>query len=156
MSLPACGIYRTTAAIGEVPPGTFVYFHNHGSPGPGIYQAEAWAHNRAQFSKRGTTLPDDKSAEKLAPLAAEGLYRVTEEFTCCGKACRTYRPGTLVQLGYNRKGEGILFLPTMAKAGLTLPERGTKIEDDRTAKLERLIVAQEQDVDGPASGAAIH
>ena len=118
-----------------------MYFHNHGNPGPGLYLPEGWAHNRAKFSANGTTLHDESYAASLRSLPVEGFYRVLEEFDCCDKSCRTFKSGTFVQLGYNRQGEGILFLPTLTEAGLTLPERGTRIEDDRFPKIEVLKVA---------------
>ena len=58
MSLPECGLYRTTASIGRVAANHLVYFHNHGNPGPGVYLPESWEHNRAKFSPQGITLPD--------------------------------------------------------------------------------------------------
>src|SRR5688500_7170961 len=111
MSLPRCGFYRTTQAIGPVPQDRLVYFHNHGDPGPGIYLPIDWRANRANFADRGTTLTDEAIAETLDPLAPEGLYRVEHEFTCCAKRCRMYRPGQLVQLGYDVTAKPILFIP---------------------------------------------
>jgi hypothetical protein len=139
--LPPCGIYRTTLAIGGVPQGALVYFHNHGNPGPGVYLPESWNLNKATFSKNGHTLPDTDLAHSLFALPAEGFYRVRESFTCCEKNCRTFEENALVQLGYNRKGQGILFFPTLEKSGMSLPERGNLIEDDRFEKLEALKVA---------------
>ncbi len=44
--LPPCGIYVTTAALGGIPEGRLVYFHNHGDPGPGLYLPARWKGNR--------------------------------------------------------------------------------------------------------------
>ncbi len=143
MSLPQCGIYKTTATIGSVTPGHLVYFHNHGDPGPGIYLPESWNFNRAVFRKDGFTLPDEASAQTLEVLAAEGIYRVASEFTCCEKLCFTFKQEQLVQLGYNSHAEPILFRPVMGQSGLVLPEQGQRIDSDRIERLVRLLVAQE-------------
>lgn len=142
MDLPPCGLYRTTEPIGNVPAHRLVYFHNHGDPGPGVYLPEGWTLNRAQFAKKGTTLPDENLAFTLEALPAEGLYRVLREFTCCEKQCRTYAPDLLVQLGYNGQGEPILFVPELSDAGLALPQMGTKLERDRLEHIAPLKVAR--------------
>lgn len=141
MELPPCGIYRTTAAIGPVPAGRLVYFHNHGNPGPGIYQPESWKLNRATFQKQGVTLPGPEAAKDLQPLLAEGLYRVGEAFTCCDKNCRTYEKDFLVQLGYDGEARAILFSPEWAETGLTFPEHGQRVDALRLAKLDYLLVS---------------
>ena len=140
--LPACGLYRTTVAIGEVPEDRLVYFHNHGDPGPGIYLPEGWEANRAKFSSRGQTLPDPSSVSELMPLTAEGFYRVKQAFHCCEKKCREFAPEMLVQLGYNGDGRGILFVPRWTGDGFEVPERGTAIDDDRFEHLRRLQVPE--------------
>lgn len=143
MSLPPCGIYRTSATIGSVTPGHLVYFHNHGDPGPGIYLPDTWRLNRALFRQDGFTLPDQQSAESLEPLAAEGFYRVESEFTCCEKRCVTFPKELLVQLGYNRHAEPILFRPVWTDSGLSVPEKGQRIDSDRTLQLIRMLVTEE-------------
>lgn len=141
MELPPCGLYRTTEPIGNVPAHRLVYFHNHGDPGPGVYVPESWSVNRAQFSKSGTTLPDENLAFTLEPLQAEGLYRVKSPITCCDKQCRTYPAELLVQLGYNAQGEPILFVPQWTGTGLAFPEMGNKLDSDRLAELAPLKVS---------------
>ena len=103
-----------------------------------------WQNNRAQFHEGGITLEDPSQAETLEPLPREGLYRVLETFTCCEKECRSFEPGLLVQLGYDGKGQPILFVPHWHADGLHLPERGAKLADDRLPKLERLKVSNEK------------
>lgn len=142
--LPPCGLYRTSKSIGGVPEDRLVYFHNHGDPGPGIYLPEAWKNNRARFSAQGTTLDDLDLAQTLEPVAAEGLYRVVERFYCCTKQCRDYDSDTLVQLGYNARAEPILFLPALSDNGVTLPERGQRIDSDGIARLKILLVETAQ------------
>jgi hypothetical protein len=142
--LPPCGIYRTRAAVGDVPAGTFVYFHNHGDPGPGVYLPAAWHHNRAEFEPRGHTLPEpwERSAALLEPLAAEGFYRVMEPFACCEKKCRTFERELLVQLGYDGLANPLLFVPELGPAGMTIPATGAAIAPAELRKLTLLKVAQ--------------
>ena len=141
MTLPDCGLYRTTADIGPVPAGRLVYFHNHGEPGPGIYLPDSWQHNRAIFSKKGNTLPDDDAALNLEALAPEGLYRVQSAFTCCSRNCHNYEVGLLTQLGYDGKGQAILFVPEWTERGLAFPATGQPLDPGRVQLLELLKVA---------------
>jgi hypothetical protein len=139
--LPPCGIYVTRDAIGQVPAGRFVYFHNHGNPGPGVYLPAKWRGNRARFSARGHTLTDPARAkELLEPLPAEGFYRVVEPFFCCEKQCTRFEPDRLVQLGYNGAGDAIVFSPEWVDSSLALPERGTRVERDRLVSLAPLRI----------------
>ena len=150
-TLPACGIYRTTAPLeGHVPAGRLVFFHNHGDPGPGVYLPSGWLLNRAQWHETGHTIPTPQWATTLAALPAEGLYRVREAFTCCAKACRTYEPDLLVQLGYNAEAEPLLFLPEWTESGLAIPEMGVPIDADRLGCLAALRVVESEPIDGPA------
>jgi hypothetical protein len=141
MSLPPCGLYRTTSAIGGVPEGRLVYFHNHGNPGAGVYLPERWEGNRARFSANGHTLPNEASAASLAPLAPEGFYCVTEAFHCCEKQCRLFEASLFVQLGYDGAATPILFVPEVAGAAVALPERGVRVDPECLAKMVPLMVA---------------
>ena len=94
--LPPCGIYLTKSAIGSVPEGRLVYFHNHGDPGPGIYLPSSWRGNRARFEARGHLLPDPTDASALEKLPREGFYRVAQAFHCCANECRRFEPESLV------------------------------------------------------------
>jgi hypothetical protein len=143
MALPPCGLYRTTRALGEVPAGRLVYFHNHGQPGPGVYLPAAWSLNRASWHTNGFTLQQPEvDVGSLAPLAAEGLYSVREAFFCCSKQCTRFERGQLVQLGYDGEATPILFVPEWSTKGLGFPERGTRLEGDAVSRLDRLSVAQ--------------
>lgn len=150
-TLPPCGIYRTREPLeGHVPAGRLVFFHNHGDPGPGVYLPSGWSLNRARWSDTGHTIPSAEWAATLEPLADEGLYRVAETFTCCAKACRTYEPDLLVQLGYNAEAEPLLFLPEWTDAGLAIPEMGVPIDADRLRCLVALRVVEAEPLEGPA------
>lgn len=135
-----CGLYRMTQPLDRrLKAPQLVYFHNHGEPGPGIYPAVSWSRNKAVFAEQGLTVDAD-FARDLLPLPPEGFYRVRESFTCCEKNCRTFEVETLVQLGYDGAGNGILFVPTWSADGLVFPERGTRLSDDRLARLAPLKV----------------
>src|ERR1700753_1178497 len=113
MQLPPCGLYRTSAALGSIPAGRLVYFHNHGDPGPGLYLPAGWKHNRVELQPRAQPLGDPEWLHHLEPLPPEGLYRVTEAFHCCERKCRAFEPELLVELGYNAEGKAILFQPEL-------------------------------------------
>ncbi len=148
--LPACGLYRTTAPLGQdVPAGRLVYFHNHGDPGPGVYLPRGWLQNRAQWHERGVTVTDAAYARTLAPLAAEGFYRVARAFFCCDRRCREFEPQTLVQLGYDGTGSAILFLPELTAQGLRLPETGHALDEKNLAALELLKLSRPGPIEGP-------
>jgi hypothetical protein len=153
-NLPPCGLYRTTETIAGVPPDALVYFHNHGNPGPGLYLPKSWSHNKATFHEGGHTVEDLELAQTLKALPPEGFYRVDATFHCCQKQCRSFEESAMVQLGYNRKGDAILFLPTFSSTGMALPERGNIIEDAHLEKLSLLKVAFSRD-NGPP-GPTIH
>ncbi|MBS1118071.1 MAG: hypothetical protein H6Q90_299 [Deltaproteobacteria bacterium] len=138
--LPPCGLYRTVSPIAEIAAGRLVYFHNHGNPGPGVYFPESWTGNRAHFSPQGTTLPVGFDPKALLPLPAEGFYRVTKSFVCCPKKCVTFEPESFVQLGYNGAGAPLLFVPELSAGVITVPERGTPIDDIAFANLVLLRI----------------
>lgn len=140
MALPPCGIYRTTRPVAGVPANLLVYFHNHGDPGPGLYLPASWKNNRATFQEQGHTLGDPSEASALAPLAAEGFYRVVDSFHCCEKQCTRFETDDLVQLGYDAAASPILFVPEVVDGVLGVPERGTRIDEGRIERLRVLRV----------------
>lgn len=150
--LPPCGLYVTRAAIGTVPAGRLVYFHNHGDPGPGVYLPTRWVHNTARFEQPGELLPGPEAARSLEPLLAEGFYRVVEAFECCPNRCRNFERELMVQLGYDGSGSPILFLPELVEGGLRVPDRGSRVDRDRLRHLSPLRVA----VATPASDQTLH
>ncbi len=155
-SHPACGIYQTTQPLEGIAPGRLVYFHNHGEPGPGIYLPERWAHNRAQWQARGTTVPSAEWSSSLAPIAAEGLYRVRAEFFCCSQHCRSYEVGLLVQLGYDGEARPLLFVPEWTDGGMKFPPEGLKFETENFARLEPLKVSQPPPAPGSPPSSLLH
>jgi len=135
-------MYRTTQKIGGIEAGKLVYFHNHGNPGPGLYQPEKWNQNRAQFSPKGMTVPEGFDGSGLQPLPADGFYRVTEDFHCCAKQCVKFQTNVFVQLGYNGDGKALVFVPQLGVGGISIPDRGVAIDDACFAHLQPLMVAE--------------
>jgi hypothetical protein len=152
MQLPPCGLYRTRAAVGAIPAGRLVFFHNHGDPGPGLYLPSGWKRNRVELQQRGQTLDDPDLMRHLEPLPPEGLYRVTEPFFCCERKCREFDPETLVELGYNGDGQPIVFLPELVDGMLAIPTNGTVIDHQSLPLLKQLRVA----TSAPELGANVH
>ncbi|HEY0191603.1 MAG TPA: hypothetical protein VGC42_10825 [Kofleriaceae bacterium] len=144
------------AAIGEIPAGRLVYFHNHGDPGPGVYFPERWTANRAHFTPRGSTLPLLFDARALHPLLAEGFYRVASAFFCCEKKCMQFEPDAFVQLGYNGTGTPLLFTPELGGGALQIPERGTPVSDAAFKHLVPLKVAERRDDISLPRGIVVH
>jgi hypothetical protein len=151
MHLPPCGLYRTLAALGSIPAGRLVYFHNHGDPGPGLYLPAGWKHNRVEIQERGTTLSDPDLLRHLEPLPPEGLYRVLDSFHCCERKCRLFDPEQLVELGYNAEGQAIIFVPELVDGMLAIPSSGTAIDHGHLERLKQLKVSTAQ-----RSGAQVH
>jgi hypothetical protein len=140
-----CGLYRTTRAIPDgVPANALVYYHNHGDPGPGVYQPRDWRNNQAIFHERGTTVPDAAYEQTLVPLPVEGFYRVVEGFHCCEQSCTFFEQDQLVQLGYNGDADPILFVPKQIEGALSVPSTGTKIDHERLSKITLLKVPTDE------------
>jgi hypothetical protein len=144
MQLPPCGLYRTTGPIGSVEAGRLVYFHNHGSPGPGVYLPKSWKLNRAEFQERGQVIEDPAMVRFLQPLPPEGFYRVVDSFHCCAKKCRHFEEDALLQLGYNAEAEPIVFVPEIVDSMLAVPAKGWKTSLDAAGRLRQLKVPVSQ------------
>jgi hypothetical protein len=142
--------------IGSVEAGRLVYFHNHGNPGPGVYLPERWSHNRAQFSPKGHTVPDAFDPRWLVALPAEGFYRVRTAFHCCSKQCVKFEPEAFVQLGYNGAGKALVFVPELAGGAITVPERGTPVDDAQLSNLVALAVHEKRDEIALPRGIVVH
>jgi hypothetical protein len=141
MQLPPCGLYRTGGAIGNIPAGRLVYFHNHGDPGPAVYLPTGWKRNRAQWRPSGVTVDDGALVATLEPLPPEGFYRVIEAFHCCDKQCRRFEVEALLELGYNAEAQPIVFTPELVDGMLAIPQTGSAIDSTRLSKLKQLRVA---------------
>lgn len=154
--LPPCGLYRTVKKIGDVDAGRLVYFHNHGNPGPGLYFPESWAHNRARFAQNGIPVTADFDPRSLRALPPEGFYRVKAPFFCCEKQCMKFEPDAFVQLGYNGAGRALVFIPEFAGGVISVPERGTFVDDAALENLVQLKLAERRDEIALPRGIVVH
>ncbi len=127
--LPPCGLYKTLAPL----PGKeewvrehlLVYFHNHSQQGPPLLLLPATnQHNRWTFHDKGYLIRDTSYAQQLSPLMDEGLYVLTEPIYLSRD--EFIPEETLVQLGYNRSADPILFLARFTESGIDFPASGLK------------------------------
>jgi hypothetical protein len=146
--LPDCGLYRTVKAVGDVPAGRLVYFHNHGNPGAGVYLPERWNTNRAQFAAGGHTVPKDFDGSELQLLPPEGFYRVTKPFHCCEKQCVKFEVPAFVQLGYNGSGRALMFIPELMQGAIDVPEKGTFVDDTVFTSIDLVAVSERKAGEG--------
>lgn len=130
-SLPACGLYRTTRPLAgkeeQVPAGVLIYFHNHSQQGPPLVLLPASnSNNNWKFHERGYLVESLDWVETLTKLPAQGLY-VLRRHLHLGQ--NQLPAKSLVQLGYNRTGEPILFPGRRVDNTIDFPLRGAKFND---------------------------
>lgn len=140
--LPRCGLYRTTRALpgheDAIPAGRLVYFHNHSESGlPRVIVPEHMVSNRWHFHNDGVLFRALSWAETLQRLPAQGFYVLRSGFEFEGGA---WPKGTLVQLGYSREGEPILFIAQRQAESrdnhLVFSERGVRLPREALATLQ--------------------
>lgn len=142
MATPECGLYRTGAALAgreaAIGAGQLVYFHNHSKQGPPlVLTAVSNTANRWDFSDRGYLVSGEGAEAFLAALVAlprEGFYAVTAAITLVDD--RVLGPRSLVQVGYNRSGDPILFPAEHRGNGFVFSDHGFRFRD--LAVFERL------------------
>jgi hypothetical protein len=134
VEVPGCGLYRTGIALAgkadSVPAGTLVYFHNHSEQGPPLVQLpHANTHNHWTFHRKGYLVEGDGGEAFLAAmerLPRQGYYVATGPVGL-GKDREVAARG-LVQVGYNRAGHPIVFVPESRGASFSFPETGFRFE----------------------------
>lgn len=140
--LPRCGLYRTTKPLpgheALVPAGRLVYFHNHSESGlPRVIVPDHIRCNRWHFHGEGVEFRALSWADSLRRLPPQGYYVLAAMFRF---ARGTWPKGTLVQLGYTREGEAMLFLSQRrAKSTanhLFFSARGVRMPDEGLAGLQ--------------------
>jgi len=125
--LPECGLYRTGTALPgneeQVPAGCLVRFHNHSDQGPPlVLTPHANEDNRWQFHDRGWSVEDAAFLDALIALKPEGIYVNAEHLHVTKEEIIPTR--TLVQLGYNRDGDSILFVARFEGNTISFPSQG--------------------------------
>ncbi len=150
-----CGLYRTTAELAAdpetIPAGTLVQFHNHADKGtPFIVLPASNTHNRWQFHPTEISIDSAAYIRSLEPRKPEGLYRLSRHFH--PDQNHVVPENALVQLGYNRSAEPILFYPSRSETenGIVFPTQGTRIPPQIYELLERL------DTRGPRKPTSVH
>jgi hypothetical protein len=131
---PDCGLYITGSGLpgheehlGE---GLMVYFHNHSPDGPPIVLLpNENANNRWSFQENGHLVQDDSFIGALKPIPPEGFYRLRQHLHVDEE--KVLPEQALVQLGYSRTGEPILFVPTLDGSSLNFPGTGFRWKNPR-------------------------
>lgn len=157
LDLPDPGLYRTTQPYpgqeDAFPAGVLVYL---GQPQNGgvkfVVRPGQNRNNRWFWGEPTTPLRSPSWAKTLKVLPPEGYYTLpdTLEFDGGGR----WLKHAIVQLGYNERGQGILFVAEQreyeSENALYFSERGMLIDD---ALLERLVWAPILPVREPAAAA---
>src|SRR4051794_5345825 len=147
--LPPCGLYRTTKAPPDneeaVPAGILVYFHNHSDSGlPVVIVPEHNVMNRWHFHGPGIPFRGLSWADSLQKILQEGFYMLRKDLTFDGGS---WPKGTLVQLGYTRTGDPILFIAqqraSLEENDLFFSDRGVGVAANVLPSLEPLKVFEE-------------
>jgi len=155
-SLPACGLYRTTKPLAgheeQFPSGLLVYFHNHSDSGlPQVLAPDHNVHNRWHFHGPGVEFRGLSWAETLVKVPVEGFYTLRRELAFEGGS---WPKGALVQLGYTRNGDPILFIgqvrTSLAENDLWFSDRGVGVPREQMSILELVVVFQESAGEGGA------
>jgi hypothetical protein len=160
--LPACGLYRTTRPLPEheeaVPAGVLVYFHNHSDSGlPVVIAPDHNVLNRWHFHGTGIPFRGLSYADSLERIPEEGFYMLRKPLEFEGGS---WPKATLVQLGYTRTGEPILFIAqqrsTLQENDLWFSDRGVGIKRPQLALLEKLEVFAEPAAEGGHTTGTTH
>jgi hypothetical protein len=130
--LPDCGIYRTGVSLPgheeEVSGGVLIYFHNHSEQGPPlVLTPHDNTQNRWSFHERGWLVEDPGFISALIPLKKEGYYTVSGHHLHVSKE-ELIPERTLVQLGYNRRGDTLLFVAEFEGNTIKFPSQGFRFE----------------------------
>jgi hypothetical protein len=148
-ALPTCGLYRTTKPLGgheeQFPAGLLVYFHNHSDSGlPQVLSPDHNVNNRWHFHGPAVDFRALSWADSLVKVPLEGFYILKREL---GFEGGTWPRGALVQLGYTRTADPILFIAQVRtkldENDLWFSDRGVGVPREQMSILEQVIVFQE-------------
>lgn len=131
------GIYKTTKYLpgneAQVGPDQLILIRTDGDFAPAsVLLPVANTNNQWRFQMPGVKVPAASLnwGETLVKLPHEGFYRLTREFTFGDKG--KWIENAIVQLGYTRKGEPILFIAQrrspLTSNELWFSDKGVKIE----------------------------
>jgi hypothetical protein len=152
--LPNCGLYRTSKALPEneerIAAGVLVYFHNHSDSGlPVVMLPDHNVLNRWHFHGAGIPFRGLAWADSLIKLPNEGFYVLRKALEFEGAS---WPKSTLVQLGYTKTGDAILFVAQqrsqLDENDLFFAERGVSVRREQLALLEAVNVYVEPPPEG--------
>ncbi|HEY1960488.1 MAG TPA: hypothetical protein VGH28_32985 [Polyangiaceae bacterium] len=144
--LPPCGLYRTSKALpdheDDIAAGTIVYFHNHSDSGlPVVIAPDHNILNRWHFHGAGFPFRSLAWADSLVRLPPEGFYVLRRPLDFDGGS---WPKSTLVQLGYTRTADPILFIGQLRahvdENDLFFSDRGVAIDLEKLGHLEQVNV----------------
>ena len=129
---PNCGLYITGLGLegheDHLGKGVMVYFHNHSEAGPPLVLLPSTnTNNRWTFQNQGHLIQDDGFINAMTAIPPEGFYRLQQHLHIDQN--KTIPEQALVQLGYTRTGEPILFVPSLEGPNLSFPKTGFRWED---------------------------
>ena len=159
--LPDCGLFCTTKPLPEheadIPAGVLIYFHNHSDSGlPVVVPPDHNVHNRWHFHGAGIPFRGLSWADSLGKLPAEGFYLLRRALTFEGGE---WSKSALVQLGYNRNADPILFIAQaraqLQENDLFFSDSGVPLPREQLSILEPVQVFVEQASEG-AHTAGVH
>ena len=148
-----CGLYRATKALpgneDKVPAGTLVYFHNHSSnngPLPSVIPPDHNIHNRWHFHAEGAidNIRSPSWVESLEKMPDQKFYTLRRDLSFEGGS---WPKGSLVQLGYTKSADPILFIarvrPALTENDLFFSDKGVGLQRDQLNILEPVTVYDE-------------
>ncbi|EDM77173.1 hypothetical protein PPSIR1_30861 [Plesiocystis pacifica SIR-1] len=147
------GIYQTTKYLpgneAEIGPGELVLIRTDGEFAPAsVLKPVSNRNNQWQFQMPGIKIPSASLnwGDTLVKLPHEGFYRLLKEMTFDGGG--RWLVNAIVQLGYTRKAEPILFIAQrrnpLASNDLFFSDKGVKVElDGLMERIEPLAWYQE-------------
>jgi hypothetical protein len=147
--LPNCGLYRTTKPLAgheeQFPAGLLVYFHNHSDSGlPQVLAPDHNVMNRWHFHGPGVEFRGLSWTDTLVKMPLEGFYVLKRELAFEGG---TWPKASLVQLGYTRNADPILFIAQVRtrldENDLWFSDRGVGVPREQMSILEQVVVFQE-------------
>lgn len=144
--LPDCGLYLTTKPLPgneeQFPAGLLVYFHNHSDSGlPCVLSPDHNIHNRWHFHGPSVPFRGLSWADSLKKVSPEGFYTLRRELAFEGGK---WPKGALVQLGYTRVADPILFIGRvrgqLAENDLFFSDKGVPVTREQLSILEPVSV----------------
>jgi hypothetical protein len=154
------GIYKSTKYLpgqeAQVGPDQLILIRTDGEFAPAsVLLPVANTHNQWRFQMPGLKIPATSLGwgESLVKLPHEGFYRLKREFSFGDKG--KWIKNAIVQLGYTRRGEPILFIAQrrtpLTSNELWFSDKGVKIELEEIEELvEPLAWFQEPEKKGDA------